>query len=639
MHVLNLRVGEPVLHQGQRCLIAEVLDSSRCLVRPDEENASRRPAFFHELVPVPESIPAKNNPESLDLSGVPDPSKAEARRRMEILRPLLAMRRGRTRAIHEAAPEHGISPATIYRWMKAFKRTQLLVSLIPMYALRGGPLKSRLKEEVDLIVQEVIDDFHLKEERPSDVETALEVKARCVKKGLKPPSASTVRNRILAINLRVVSRKRFGKKSADRYRPLLGTLPGAERPWSIIHIDHTLLDIILVDRVTRRPIGRPTITVALDAASRMVVGFCISLDKPRYLSVGRCLIQAMLPKEKWLAHHKIEGNWPVWGKPETIHLDNAKEFTGTMIQRGCGDMGISIHYRRAGTPQDGGRIERFIRTLNGELHRLPGSTFSNPKDRGEYKSEKYAAMTLDELEVYVGDWIVNTYHRGPHRGLNGRSPLQTWNSLLSDGDLGINLPPRYVDEDAVRLLFLHSETRKLHRHGIDFKGIAYWSDHLNHVIGTLDPDDVDTKPDYVIRYDPRDISKIWFYDPKLKQHIELPYRDLTHPPISLWEAEEAKKLSRKEGFGPGNEDALFAARDRRQAIAAQSVQDTKASRRQQERALRHQEEAAKELPKGRGLRSQGEVASPEPPIQGPAERPTEKARLSPAAFAFDENDD
>jgi len=44
----------------------------------------------------------------------------------------------------------------------------------------------------------------------------------------------------------------------------------------------------------------------------------------------------------------------------------------------------------------------LIGTQMGAVHLLPGSTFSNPEQRGYYDSEKSARMTLRELERWIG---------------------------------------------------------------------------------------------------------------------------------------------------------------------------------------------------------------------------------------------
>jgi hypothetical protein len=54
----------------------------------------------------------------------------------------------------------------------------------------------------------------------------------------------------------------------------------------IVQIHHTLVDVMVVYREHRLSIGRPWLTLAIDAASRAVVGFSVSLENPSALSIS-----------------------------------------------------------------------------------------------------------------------------------------------------------------------------------------------------------------------------------------------------------------------------------------------------------------------------------------------------------------
>src|SRR5271163_985586 len=155
----------------------------------------------------------------------------------------------------------------------------------------------------------------------------------------------------------------------------------------------------LVERL--RPIGRPWLTLAIDVASRAVLGFSVSLERPSVVSVALTLVQAVLPKDLWLADRQLEVPWPMWGLPELLQLDNAAEFHSRALVRGAQEYGIRIDYRPPGTPHFGGHIERLIGTTMGAVHLLPGTTFSNVVEKGAYSSEKTSALTLVELERWL----------------------------------------------------------------------------------------------------------------------------------------------------------------------------------------------------------------------------------------------
>jgi putative transposase len=192
-----------------------------------------------------------------------------------------------------------------------------------------------------------------------------------------------------------------GRKAArDRFTPATGSV---EAPWplSLVQIDHTLVDVIVVDTVTRLPIQRPWLTLAIDVHSRCVAGFHLSLDPPSATSVALYVAQACLPKDAWLTARGIEGDWPVRGLLERLHLGNAKEFRSEALRRGCEQYGITIDYRPVRTPHYGGHIERLIGTMMGKVHLLPGTTFSDVRCKGDNDPESTAAMTLDEVERWL----------------------------------------------------------------------------------------------------------------------------------------------------------------------------------------------------------------------------------------------
>ena len=271
------------------------------------------------------------------------------------------------------------------------------------------------------MVQATIDEFYLTRQRPRVSDLVTEVQRRCRTLGLPKPSRK-------AINLRIGQRasvevlaKRSGRKAArDRFGPATGSLT-APWPLALVQIDHTLVDVIAVDSVTRQPIQRPWLTVAIDVHSRCVAGFHLALEPPSAASVALCIAHAVLPKAGWLMARGVAGDWPVQGLIERLHLDNAKEFHSEALKRGCEQYGIAVDYRPVRTPHYGGHIERLIGTMMGKVHLLPGTTFSDVRAKGDWKPEDTAALTLDEIERWLTHAIVGVYHHDLHRGI-GTTP-------------------------------------------------------------------------------------------------------------------------------------------------------------------------------------------------------------------------
>ncbi|TWB86828.1 putative transposase [Bradyrhizobium macuxiense] len=509
-----------------------------------------------------------------DLTTVGAKAWNEARRYLAVIR-RLAEDDCRTRAkTVAAARELGCGPTRVYALLRQYLLDPRLTSLLPQP--RGRKVGTTLLDPaVEALIEATIDDVYLTRQRVRLVELTDEVRRGCVAGGLAPPSRKAITARLRARKAGDVLGKREGRKAArDRYAPVKGAL-SSEYPLALVQIDHTLVDVIVVDSETRAPIQRPWLTVAIDVNSRCIAGFHLSLEPPSATSVALCLTHAVLPKTNWLAESGINGAWPVRGVPERLHLDNAKEFRSEALKRGCEQYGIAIDYRPVRTPHYGGHIERLIGTMMGKVHLLPGTTFSNVAEKGDINPDKTAAMTIYEVERWLGHAIAGVYHRQLHRGI-GMPPIEAWSrGIAGHGDeLGRGEPATVADPRRFLIDFLPIERRLVRRDGVRLHSIAYWADVLSTWIGEPTP--------MIVRYDPRDLSRIYLLGPD-DTYYDVAYRDLRRPPISLWEHRLVLKRLREEGRALIDEAAIFNAVDAMRAIADDAVRTSKRARRQRER--------------------------------------------------------
>jgi len=398
------------------------------------------------------------------------------------------------------------------------------------------------------VIASVINECYLTKQKMTGEAVILEVDKRCRTAKLKKPCAETVRARLRAIPPRVKVLKREGRKAAhDKFGAVRGSFPGADSPLAVVQIDHTLLDIIVLDEEMRLPIGRPWLTLAIDVFSRMVVGYHLSLDYPSAFAVGLCLCHGMLDKSAELEQLGIQGEWPVWGKPRMIHSDNGKDFRSYLIQETLDEYDVRYEFRPPKTPHYGGHIERLAGTLGKKIHALPGTTFSNPKQRGEYKSEAKARMTLRELRLWLVQMIVGVYHNKVHDGV-GCPPLAKWNEGIvgSDRVRGRGLPDPIDNPRRLRLDFLPFITRTMQPEGIVWDKIWYRDPLLSQWVRAGEGH---RRRKFKVRRDPTDISKLYFFDPILNNYVEIPYRDYGRPSISLWDYRAAVTWLRRQGRG------------------------------------------------------------------------------------------
>ena len=274
-----------------------------------------------------------------------------------------------------------------------------------------------------------------------------------------------------------------------------------DHPLDVVQIDHTQVDVILVDPVERRPIGRPWLTIAIDVMSRVIAGFHLSLDTPSATSVGLCLAHVAVEKEGWMAARGVTGvTWPIAGKPGTLGVDNAAEFHSEAFERGCEQHGIDIDWRPRGQPRFGGTVERLIGTLMQRIHSLPGTTFSNTAQRGNYDSDGQACMTIEKLECWLTVAICKDCHQSGHRGLDGAAPIAKLKEGLAalkraGGRVAVSRDPqRYLID------FLPVLHRTLQRDGSTVDHIRYFSNALKPWIASRD---ARVEGPMVLRRDPR----------------------------------------------------------------------------------------------------------------------------------------
>lgn len=260
------------------------------------------------------------------------------------------------------------------------------------------------------------------------------------------------------------------------------------------------------------------------------------------------------------------------GKPGELYVDSAAEFKCEALRRGCEQHGIGLPYRPPGLPHFGGIIERLIGTMTEPVHELSGTTLSSTAERGAYDSDRAAVLTVRELQRWPA-LAVACYHGQAHETL-GRTPAGVWAEKVTGAAL-----VTVTNETAFLVDFLPVVRRTLSRSGFVIDYVQYYSDVLKPWIGRRGELDR-----FVLRRDPRDISRIWALDPDGTDYLEVPYRTLSRPPISTWEQKAAVTRLRELGRAEVDEDALFAmAAQMRQITDAAAVATRKARRDRQGR--------------------------------------------------------
>lgn len=129
------------------------------------------------------------------------------------------------------------------------------------------------------------------------------------------------------------------------------------------------------------------------------------------------------------------------GRIGRCYVDNGATFISTQSKRIMDCLQVLLVHSKAGRPQGRGKIERYFRTVR--------DSFLRPLDIESIKS-------MADLNARFHTWLESEYHRNPHRGLNGKTPLEAW---LEKARYIHTLDPT-IDLEAI---FLHEEYRKVHK--------------------------------------------------------------------------------------------------------------------------------------------------------------------------------
>ncbi|MEE4279153.1 MAG: transposase family protein [Halieaceae bacterium] len=305
---------------------------------------------------------------------------------------------------------------------------------------RSGAPSSPWGPDTERLMMETVQKYaHIQQQTQKDICTAVEdsFKARNkvrAEKGLAPlrcPSKSTIKRRIMALPAFATKVRRRGLDATRKEFMPVGAGLEVSRVLERVELDEWEVDLIallmlfgvwekLSDEekealgLTKGPRIRMWLSVAMDSYSRAVLAMRLS-RAPTIASALATLEMIMIDKRQWADAVGALTPWAMSGLPESIVTDAGGPYRSAEFRAALADLGITAVRAAAGEARLRGRIERFFRTISTSLMpRLSGRTFSNIVQRGDYPSEKLAALTVEELSNVLVRWIVDIYHNTCH---------------------------------------------------------------------------------------------------------------------------------------------------------------------------------------------------------------------------------
>jgi putative transposase len=481
-------------------------------------------------------------------------SRGVAKINQEILEPLI-------RKVHETIGDKKRTPnwkTVYYCWYRTLIITEDIRALTPQYKKRGnftrkfsGRRKDKYSERdrekargVAEVVDEVIGEKYLSRQRLTVAAVYEALRGRIADENrfreegdkLPTPSERSIYDVVNQLDEYEVVKARHGKRIADLRCGMFKRGPQPTRPLERVEIDHTRLDLFVIDPVTKMPIGRPTLTIAVDKYTRMVLGFYVSFNGAGFLSVAHCLRHAILPKTYVKnIYPSVEHTWNVYGIPEMIVVDNGLEFHGDGFEDACLQLGTVISYCPVKKPWFKAIVERYFGTLNRKLlHELPGTTFSNIFEREDYDPAKNAIIGLNKLLEITHIFIIDYYSQRKHRGVND-IPARRWDAAIQEYPPA--LPARRED---LQVLLGDVEYRTIQTDGISLFDLVY----NDTILARLRTGRKGYK--FKIKYDPTDISVIYVLDPDSDKFLTVPAESQQYTKgLSLWQHKVIQRYVRR----------------------------------------------------------------------------------------------
>ena len=193
--------------------------------------------------------------------------------------------------------------------------------------------------------------------------------------------------------------------------------------WSLAHIDHTELDLMLCDSRTGQLLGKCWLTLLILAHPRRIAAYYLTFDEPSYRS---CMMTLRLCVKRY-------------GRlPTAIVVDGGPEFHSVYFEQLLALYRVRKHQRPAAEPRFGSPQERLFGTLDTEfLYHLLGNTQASREPRQMTRAtdpRRQAIWTLPKLAERVKLWVDEEYETRRHPAL-GMTPREAYDlSIKRDGE-------------------------------------------------------------------------------------------------------------------------------------------------------------------------------------------------------------
>jgi transposase InsO family protein len=396
----------------------------------------------------------------------------------------------------------GIPARTVRLWAARFREAEQAfgdgyLGLIPRTRNRGNR-RPRIADRPRALMAQFIEKDYETHKQKSKYASWIALKLACEREGVVAPSYRAFLRAVKRRNRFTQTLRRKGRRAAYEYEPQfwdleMKTARHGDRPFEVGHIDHTELDVEIRCSVTGRPLGRPWLTLLMDAFSRRVLAKCLLFDAPSYRS---CML---VLRDCVKRHRRL---------PETLVLDGGREFDSTYFETLLARYECTKKTRPPAKARFGSVCERLFGTTNTQfIHNLLGNTqiTRNVRQVTECVDPKRLAVwSLAELNTSLDEYLFEVYEQLDHPVL-GQSPRDAFNRGMDMSGLRLQRMIRYDEDFLICTLPTTAKgtAKIIPGRGVKIHHVYYWADELR------DPElECQAVP---VRYDPYDIGMAYAF--------------------------------------------------------------------------------------------------------------------------------
>ncbi|CAB3850567.1 hypothetical protein LMG26684_02055 [Achromobacter mucicolens] len=410
--------------------------------------------------------------------------------------------------------------SSVCRWLAAYERSgRNIMALIPRTAFRAR--SSRTPAWVISLAWSCLREHYFKRDGKSlrethDIFVGVHRK-ECVARATEvDPSDVMSRSTFWRLCQTVPAYERDKARkgaayAAHKWRHSIGGVYST-RPLERVEMDHTMLDIYVVDDKRHMPLGRPTLTMIIDSFTNYILAIYISFEGESLGRVARTIRMALTLKDDIVAQVGAKNDWLTPGMWECLVVDNALAFQSPQLQRIANVLGCGLEFAAVRRPWFKPTVERHMlevtRLLPAEGRTRKPGVADDPRD-----PIKEACVTFSDLNSAILKWAIDVHPFGiPERTLV--RPIDK----LKEGLISDPAPVLVPDLDELRFLTALEQGITVGAGGVEFMYLSYRSEQL----GELAKRQASPTFKTAMRYDPGDLGSIWVNDPATGGWISVP---------------------------------------------------------------------------------------------------------------------